>query len=101
MKMNHSPGNVPGKGLGTASMVLGIVALAFFWLAYLFFPTILAIIGLVLGVVGKKKLIEAGAPTGAATAGIVTSIIALAVTIIAWVLCIACIGAIGTAALYW
>jgi hypothetical protein len=74
-------------------MVLGIVSLAFLWLATAVFPTILAIVGLVLGVVGKKKLAEAGAPTGPATAGIVMCIIAIAVTILAWVLCLTCIAA--------
>jgi len=74
------------KGVATASMVLGICALAF----NLFLPTLGAIMGavaLVTGVISKKKLLEAGQPAGKATAGIVTGIIALAFGIAFTVAC--------------
>jgi len=53
-------------------------------------------VGLILGIMGKKKAMEVGAPTGMATAGIIMSIIGLAVAVMTVVLCIACIGAMGT-----
>jgi len=70
----------PGKGLGIAGMVLGIVALVLFCVWYLAIPC--AIVGLILSIIGKGKSKAAGAPTGMATAGMVTSIIALALDII-------------------
>jgi len=54
-----------------------------------------AIVGLILGVMGKRKALEVGAPSGMATAGIVVSIIGLAGAVLTVILCIACIGAMG------
>jgi hypothetical protein len=71
-------------------MVLGICSIVF---AYPFFGTVIAIIGLVLGVSGKRKLIDHGAPTGVATAGIVMSIIGLALSVLIWVACATCTAA--------
>jgi hypothetical protein len=50
-----------------------------------------------LGIIGKKKSTEVGASTGMATAGIVMSIVALALSILLTLLCIACVGAAGSA----
>ena len=50
----------------------------------------ISIVGLVLGIVGKKKN-----PTGMATAGIVLSIIGLILSTLVIIACIACIGAAG------
>ena len=58
---------IPGKGLGIASMVLGIVSL---WLCAAFIPALLAII---FGAVSKNK----GYKGGMATAGIVCGIISV------------------------
>jgi hypothetical protein len=52
---------------------------------------ITAIIGLILGISGKKKAMEAGAPTGMAQAGIVMCIIALAISVLVTIACIACL----------
>ena len=61
-----------------------------------------AIIGLILGIMGKKKALDAGAPSGIATAGIVMSIIGLAIAVMTVVLCIACIATFGAYdAMYW
>lgn len=68
---------VPGKGLGIASMVLGIVSLVLFCIWYISIPC--AIIGAALGGVSKSK--SAGAPNGVATAGIVCSCVALGLAI--------------------
>ena len=56
----------------------------------------IAIVGLILGILGKKKNLEVGAPAGMATAGIVMSIIALAWSIILIIICVSCVGVIGS-----
>jgi len=76
-------------------MVCGIVGLVFsFFLWFVGLPT--AVVGLVLAIIGKKKLSEVGATSGMATAGLVTSIIALSLSIIVTIACIACFSAIGS-----
>jgi len=67
------PDTYPGKGQSIAALVLGIVSLV---VPYLGVGT--AIAGLILGIMGRKKAMEVGAPTGMATAGLVMSIIGLA-----------------------
>jgi len=52
-------------------------------------------VGIILGVLAKKKLSEVHAPFGMATAGIVTSVIALALSVIITIACFICLGAIG------
>jgi hypothetical protein len=88
-------GSSAGKGLSIASMVLGIVALVPI-IPIPFSGTVVAIVGLILGVVGKKQLKDAGAPTGMATAGIVMSIIALVLSVIVAIACASCIGALSS-----
>ncbi len=69
--------SVPGKGLGIASMVVGIVSLALFctgWVAI-----ICAIVGVALGGIGLYKAKQAGMKNGMAVAGLVCSVIALAI----------------------
>ncbi len=73
---------VPGKGLGVASMVLGIIAFVFSCYLYLSLP--LGLTSLILGVVGRIKAKSAGKKNGCATAGIICSILALA-----WVILLA------------
>ena len=88
----------PGKGLGIASMVLGIVGFVFccclggftFGVTTLIAPFCL-IIGLILGIVGKSKSKTVGAKNAPAIAGIVLSAIPLALGLIA-VLVIALFG---------
>jgi hypothetical protein len=84
----------PGKGLNIASMVLGIISLLLMFWAW-GIGVIPAVIGLVLGVVGKGKSREVGAPTGMATAGIVCSIVALVTNIAVTIICLGCFGVIG------
>jgi len=82
----HGP--QPGHGLGIASMVLGIVAmvaaLGFFYIPVA--PQLVAITGIVLGFVAKNQ----GNKGSQATAGIILSIIALALGLIAFVACMTC-----------
>ena len=80
-----------------ASLVLGICSL---FVPYVGVPT--AIVGLILGILGRKKALDAGAPTGMATAGIVMSIIALAWAVLVIIWCTACIGTLAyTDPYYW
>lgn len=79
-----SPYGAPpsSQGMGTASMVLGIVSLVLFWCWFL--AIIPALVGLVLGLVALSR-IKSGAASdqgrGMAVAGVVCSGIALAISI--------------------
>ena len=79
------------NGLAVASLVLGIVSIVFsFFIQWL--GLIIGIVGIVLGVMAKKKN-----PCGMATAGLVLSIIGTILCALIFIACIACIGALGTA----
>ena len=71
---------VPGRGLGVASMVLGIISLALFCILYVSIPC--AIIGLILGIAGKISSGRAGSGNGMAAAGILCSTIFIAIVIL-------------------
>ena len=75
-----APALNPGRGLSIAGMVLGIVALGLFCIWYIAIPC--AIVGLVLSIIGKNKSVAAGQPYGMAKAGIILSIVALAVDVL-------------------
>ena len=79
--------------MAIASLVLGIISLvlSFFGLGMISVFTV--IIGIILGVLGRKDPEK----KGMATAGLVCSIIALVLGIVMWVACAAIIG--GAAAL--
>jgi hypothetical protein len=66
--------------VGVAALVLGIIGtlIALFPFA---FPVgmALALVGLILGIVGRKKAVEAGQPTGTATAGLVLGVVGLVI----------------------
>lgn len=74
-----APAAVPGKGLGIASMVLGIVALVCFCTGW--FAIICAIVGTALGGVAMKKAKDAGVKNGLATAGLACSVVALGLAV--------------------
>lgn len=84
---SQQPVAVPGKGMGIAAMVLGIISLVFFCLWYIAIPC--ALIGVILGGVSSSKAKQAGMKNGPATAGIVCSSIALALAVLFIVLMIA------------
>lgn len=89
------PAPKQSKGLAIASMVLGICSLVFCWSPFL--ALICSIIGLVLGIIGKKK--QQG---GMALAGIITSSIGLAISVILIIIAVvAVIGAFGSLSYYW
>ena len=76
------PPKNPGVGFSIASMVLGILSLV------PFSGVVTAIVGLVLGVVGKKKSNDAGMPSGMATAGIICSLVGLTLGVICTIWCV-------------
>ena len=94
-----------GKGQATAGLILGIVALASAlligpflnaWFCVLALP--IAIVGLVLSVIGGKKLKTAGAPAGIGTAGLVVGIIAVVLSAICFFTCGLCVICVTAAA---
>lgn len=78
------PPTIPGKGLGIAGMVLGIISLVFFCYWFLAIPA--AIIGVALSGVGYSKAKAVGMKNSMAVAGITCSSIALGVAIIFMIL---------------
>ena len=77
----------PGKGLGIASMVLGIVGFVFCCCLSatgigMFIGPVCLIVGLILGFVAKSKSKSVGAKNTPALAGIILSVIPLALTLI-------------------
>ena len=88
----------PGNGMGVAGMVLGIIAIVTCWWGYAAIVSmILAIVGLVLSIMGRKKNAEVGAPAGMATAGLIMSIIALVLSVIVFIACAICVSAANRA----
>ncbi|HKM32805.1 MAG TPA: DUF4190 domain-containing protein [Oscillospiraceae bacterium] len=88
----------PGKGKSIAAMVLGIIAIVFCWWGYFsIISLVLSIVGIVLAV-GAKKELPPDAPKGMATAGLVLSIIALALSGIVFLSCVLCMSILGNAA---
>ncbi len=77
----------PGKGLGIASMVLGIISLPFNLIfAFIVFMAIpVPVTSIVLGSISLYKSKQAGIKNGMAISGIVCSIIALALPIL-WII---------------
>lgn len=88
-----------GKGLSIAGLVLGIIAtvLAWFYLVNIA-ALVCGIVGIILAVMGKKKAVAAGAPTGIGTAGLVLSIIGTCLAAIGFVSCTLCIACAAGAA---
>mgnify|MGYP005796021857 CR=1 FL=1 len=96
------------NGKSIASMILGICSVVFL------FTGTLALIGIACGIVGlilaisvRKQAQEAGQkPDGMSTAGLVLSIIGLAVCVVVFVSCVACVSCATTAGIgatdyYW
>ncbi|MDR2501793.1 MAG: DUF4190 domain-containing protein [Oscillospiraceae bacterium] len=81
----YQPQDDPGKSLGIAGMVCGIASLVI-----PYGGIAVAIVGLILSVIAKKKSEEVGLKNGMAQAGMVCSIIALAWSIVLVVICTSC-----------
>ena len=77
--------------MAVASLVLGIVSIIFsFFGGINFFGGIIGIVGIILGVYGKKD----ESKKGMATAGLVCSIIGTVLCFIFYVACVACVGSL-------
>lgn len=81
-----------------ASFILGITSVILMFFSYFIFTAIIgivfSIIGIVLGVTARKEQ-----ASGIATAGLVLSIISLALTSIVLIFCVACLGVVTLTAL--
>lgn len=75
-----TPVEVPGRGLGIASLVVGIISLVMFCIFYISIPC--AIAGLIMGCIGNSKAKAQGLKNGVAVGGIVCSAIGIALAII-------------------
>lgn len=81
--------------MGVASLVLGILSLliglfsagSLGWLG-----AIMALVGVILGAIGKKNVEK----KGLATAGLVCSIIGLILCLLFYIACIACVGGLAS-----
>jgi len=85
------------KNMGVAALVLGIISLVIgvFSAGSLGWAgAIMAVVGIILGVLGRKNTEKAGI----ATAGMVCSIIGLVLCLLLYIACVACIG--GAASLF-
>ena len=74
-----------GKGFAISGFVLTLVSLVFCWfggLGLITFPS--AIVGLILSIVGRKRLKENNMPYGLGTAGLVLGIISVSLTAFAF-----------------
>jgi len=83
--------------MAIAAMILGIVSLVFCWFAALWWLWLPAgVAGIILGALGKKNT----AKQGMASAGLVMSIIGLALGFIWFITCVACVACSGVASYY-
>lgn len=80
--------------MAVASLVLGICSLVFPFIGLGWLSCILGIVGIILGALGRKNPEK----KGMATAGMVMSIISLALGILMWLACVAFIGGLATLA---
>lgn len=84
--------NQGSDGKAIASLVLGIISLiTVFTGTFAIVGIVLSIVGLILGINSKKTN-----PSGMATAGIVLSIIALVLTSLTFLACVACVGMLAS-----
>jgi len=75
--------------MAVASLVLGIVSLVFVIIPGLqFIGAIVGLIGIILGILGRKKAKTENQPTGTATAGFVMSIIGTVLSAIMYIACV-------------
>lgn len=81
------------NGKAIASLVLGIVSLVFIFTGnFALLGVAAGIVGLVLGISARKEN-----PSGMATAGIVMSVIGLALCVLSFLACVACVGLFASA----
>ncbi len=78
--------------MAIASLVLGICALVFPFIGLGYVSVLVGIVGVILGALGKKNVEK----QGMATAGLVMSIIAVALGLVSWIACAACVGGLAS-----
>lgn len=77
--------------MGVAALVLGILGTLFSLTGWLFWVGVpMSVIALVLGVLGRKSLVNEGRPTGVATAGMVLGIIGTSIGLLIFAVCASC-----------
>lgn len=82
------------KIMAVSSLVLGICSLVFPFIGLGWLSCAVGIVGTILGALGRKNLEK----KGMATAGMVMSIISVALGLIMWLACAACVGGIASLA---
>ena len=78
--------------MGIAALVLGIISIVWACFGGTWLSALLGIVGIILGAVGKKK------NANCATAGLVLSIIGTVLSLLFFIACVACAGALAGAA---
>ena len=94
MPENNNP---PGKNNATASLVLGIIAVIFWFFGY---SSILSIILGIVGLIQASKAKELGYDDAIRTAGFVLSLIGLIGGAFFFIACVACVGTLGAAGVF-
>ena len=79
-QQNSHPTEIPGKGAGVASLVLGIVSLVLFCVYFFSIPA--GIAGIITGCISVSKAKAVGAKSGMGVAGIVCSVIGMLIAIL-------------------
>ena len=93
--VNGAPRSNPGKGMGIAALIMGIVSCCFFWIPYFnIICLMMSIAGLILSIIGLKKSKSAGASAGVSVAGLVLSIIGL---VLSSIFCLVVLGILAEA----
>ena len=85
-----------------AGLILGIIACSGIIpglnLFTVYFALPAGIVGIILSIIARKKLLAASKPAGAATAGLVLSIIGTALALVGVICVLVCVGAAAAAA---
>lgn len=85
--------------MSVAGLVLGILSVVFTFIPGLgLLGPIVGVVGIILATIAYKKSKERGVKDGMAMAGLVLSIIGTAISLLAYIACVACVGGLfGTA----
>lgn len=85
--------NQPGKGAATASLVLGIIGVVFWFFGY---SSLVSVVVGIIGIILSSNAKKAGFVGGMQTAGFVLSLISLIGGAIFFVACVACVGGLAS-----